>query len=101
MDMSHFFRKRAEQICKIFCIKICIWLSYASYMDWILHLAPGVPAPVEKALKKLLHKRAAIYSLVICFLCQINVKSVNSSVNSMSDLISVQLIREKATLLVI
>ena len=57
-------------------IRSKVWMSYALTMDWILHLAPGVPAPAKKVLKKLLQKSAAIYchckrrALRVCsFLC--------------------------------
>ena len=36
-------------------------MSYASYMDWILHLAQGVPAPAKKVLKNLLLESGAVW----------------------------------------
>ena len=29
-------------------IRSKVWLSYALSVDWILHIAPGVPAPAKK-----------------------------------------------------
>ena len=42
-----------------------VWMSYALTMEQILHMAPGVPAPVKIVPKKFLQKSAAI-----CYHCQ-------------------------------
>ena len=42
-----------------------VWMSYALTMEQILHMAPGVPAPVKIVPKKFLQKSAAI-----CCHCQ-------------------------------
>ena len=31
--------------------RLNIWMSYALSMDWILHIAPGVPAPAHRKMK--------------------------------------------------
>ena len=49
MDKSHFFGKTAEQIGKILVSDQKYgWMSCTLSVDWILHIAPGVPAPAKK-----------------------------------------------------
>ena len=45
MDNSHFFWENGRTDLKDLGSRLNVWMSYALSMDWILHIAPRVPAP--------------------------------------------------------
>ena len=71
-------------------------MSYALTMDWILHLAPGVPAPAKKSFEKIVAKKCChLLSLqkegtqsVLLFVCSPCTAALSAPRGRMGDKIS-------------